>query len=149
MDTATCHGTFHTLGWLIPGDATTRASLTTEAAPLPTQALITAVEVQPDTPARAIAVLGDSRVDGIGSTPGTDRRRTDLLAERLHAHGSRTRCVVNQGIGGNLLLSDGIGTAALAPATGHFLPLVSHSPSADPTKTTPVPTPARTLMVPV
>ncbi|MEU7370999.1 GDSL-type esterase/lipase family protein [Streptomyces hygroscopicus] len=130
VHTATCHGTFHTLGWLIPGDATTRTALPAKAAPLPAQALITAVEVQPDTPTQAITVLGDSRVDGIGSTPGTDRRWTDLLAERLHAHGSRTRCVVNQGIGGNRLLTEGIGTAALArfdrdilatPGLGHVV----------------------------
>lgn len=74
VDTATCHGTFHTLGWLIPGDATSFVSLPADAAPLPAQALITAVEVQPETPTEAIAVIGDSRVDGMGSTPGTDRR---------------------------------------------------------------------------
>ncbi|MCQ8193902.1 SGNH/GDSL hydrolase family protein [Streptomyces rugosispiralis] len=130
VDTATCHGTFHTLGWLIPGDATTLTSLPADATLLPAQALITAVEVQPDTPTRAIAVIGDSRVDGIGSTPGTDRRWTDLLAERLAARGGQTTCVVNQGIGGNRLLTDGIGTAALArfdrdvlttPGLGHVV----------------------------
>ncbi|MYS38999.1 lysophospholipase L1-like esterase [Streptomyces sp. KhCrAH-43] len=127
---ATCHGTFHTLGWLAAGDATTRARLPAGATPLPAQALITAVEVQPHSPTRTVAVLGDSRVDGIGSTPGTDRRWTDLLAERLHAHGSPTRCVVSQGIGGNRLLNHGVGTAALArfdrdilatPGLGHVV----------------------------
>ncbi|MGI5193441.1 SGNH/GDSL hydrolase family protein [Streptomyces sp. CA-288835] len=130
VDTATCHGTFHTLGWLIPGDATVLASLPENATPLPSQALITAVEVQPDTPTKAIAVIGDSRVDGIGSTPGTDRRWTDLLAERLAARGGPTRCVVSQGIGGNRMLTDGIGAAALArfdrdilatPGLGHVV----------------------------
>ncbi|MFI6080006.1 hypothetical protein ACIBBB_03245 [Streptomyces sp. NPDC051217] len=53
VDTATCHGTFHTLGWLIRDDATALTSLPTNAAPLPAQALITAVEVQPDTPTKA------------------------------------------------------------------------------------------------
>ncbi|AGP51949.1 SGNH/GDSL hydrolase family protein [Streptomyces rapamycinicus] len=130
VDTCTCHGTFHALGWIIPGDATALASLPTDAVPLPAQALITAVEVRPDTPAEAIAVIGDSRVDGIGSTPGTDRRWTDLLAERLAARGGQPRCVVNQGIGGNRMLADGIGTAALArfdrdvlttPGLGHVV----------------------------
>jgi lysophospholipase L1-like esterase len=114
VDTATCHGTFHTLGWLTPGDTTEHAALPGDATPLAAQALLTAVEVRPETPTRAIAVLGDSRVDGIGSTPGTDRRWTDLLAARLHAHNSPTRCVISQGIGGNRLLTHGIGTAALA-----------------------------------
>ncbi|MEW2573051.1 SGNH/GDSL hydrolase family protein [Streptomyces sp. NPDC047070] len=130
VDTATCHGTFHTLGWLIPGDATALISPPADAAPLAAQALITAVEVQPEAPTRAIAVLGDSRVDGMGSTPGTDRRWTDRLAERLAAHGGKTRCVVNQGISGNRILNDGIGTAALArfdrdilatPGLGHVV----------------------------
>ncbi|MBL1120697.1 SGNH/GDSL hydrolase family protein [Streptomyces sp. 110] len=130
VDTCTCHGTFNALGWIIPGDATALASLPTDAAPLPAQALITAVEVQPGTPTKAIAVIGDSRVDGIGSTPGADRRWTDLLAERLAARGGQTLCVVNQGIGGNRMLADGIGTAALArfdrdilatPGLGHVV----------------------------
>ncbi|GAB3156247.1 SGNH/GDSL hydrolase family protein [Microbispora hainanensis] len=130
VDTCTCHGTFHALGWIIPGDATTLTSTPTGAAPLPAQALITAVEVQSGTPTKAIAVLGDSRVDGIGSTPGADRRWTDLLAERLAARGGQTLCVVNQGIGGNRILADGIGTAALArfdrdvlatPGLGHVV----------------------------
>ncbi|MGW6602945.1 SGNH/GDSL hydrolase family protein [Streptomyces sp. NPDC055036] len=130
VDTATCHGTFHTLGWLIPGDATARASLPEDATTLQAGALITAVEVQPGIPARAIAVIGDSRVDGIGSTPGTDRRWTDLLAERLAARGGPPLCVVSQGISGNRMLNDGIGTAALArfdrdilatPGLGHVV----------------------------
>ncbi|MEU5822596.1 MULTISPECIES: GDSL-type esterase/lipase family protein [Streptomyces] len=88
------------------------------------------MEVQPHSPTRTVAVLGDSRVDGIGSTPGADRRWTDLLAERQHADGSPTRCVVSQGIGGNRLLNHGVGTAALArfdrdilatPGLGHVV----------------------------
>ncbi|WP_369033897.1 MULTISPECIES: SGNH/GDSL hydrolase family protein [Streptomyces] len=130
VDTATCHGTFHTLGWLIPGDASALMSLPADAVPLPAQALFTAVEVQAETPTEAIAVIGDSRVDGVGSTPGTDRRWTDRLAERLAARGGQTRCVVSQGISGNRILNDGIGTAALArfdrdilatPGLGHVV----------------------------
>lgn len=130
VDTATCHGTFHTLGWLIPGNATALASLPKDATPMSAQALITAVEVQPDIPTKAIAVIGDSRVDGTGSTPGTDRRWTDLLAERLAARDGQTLCVVSQGISGNRMLDDGIGTAALArfdrdvlatPGLGHVV----------------------------
>ncbi|MFJ8749997.1 SGNH/GDSL hydrolase family protein [Streptomyces sp. NPDC102441] len=47
-----------------------------------------------------IAVFGDSITDGFGSTPNTDRRYSDALAERTG------RPVVNQGIGGNLVLND-------------------------------------------
>ncbi|OPC76505.1 SGNH hydrolase [Embleya scabrispora] len=130
VDTVTCHGTFHALGWIIPGDVTTSTSLPTDAIPLPAQGLITAVEIQADSRIRAIAVLGDSRVDGIGSSPGADRRWTDLLAERLDSRGGPTRCVVSQSISGNRMLTDGIGTAALArfdrdilatPGLGHVV----------------------------
>ncbi|MFE1292451.1 SGNH/GDSL hydrolase family protein [Streptomyces sp. NPDC058751] len=88
------------------------------------------MEVQPGTPTRAIAVIGDSRVDGMGSTPGTDRRWTDVLARRPAARGGQALCVVNQGISGNRMLTDGIGTAALArfdrdvlatPGLGHVV----------------------------
>ncbi|MFE9686910.1 SGNH/GDSL hydrolase family protein [Streptomyces sp. NPDC006285] len=130
VDVITCHGTFHALGWSIPGDETASSSLPADAAPLPAQAFISAVEVLPDRPANAIAVLGDSRVDGIGSTPGADRRWTDVLAERLVGRDTTTRHVISQGIGGNRLLNDGIGASALArfdrdilatPGLGHVV----------------------------
>ncbi|GCD44211.1 GDSL-type esterase/lipase family protein [Streptomyces paromomycinus] len=114
VETVTGHGTFHAPGWIVPGDATASSALDADAAPLPAQAFISAVEVLPDRPANTIAVLGDSRVDGIGSTPGADRRWTDVLAERLIGRDATTRYVVSQGIGGNRLLNDGIGTSALA-----------------------------------
>ncbi|MFE6186376.1 GDSL-type esterase/lipase family protein [Streptomyces sp. NPDC056465] len=47
-----------------------------------------------------IVVFGDSITDGFGSTPGTDRRYSDALAELTG------RPVVNAGIGGNLVLND-------------------------------------------
>ncbi|WP_077797486.1 SGNH/GDSL hydrolase family protein [Streptomyces sp. JHA26] len=130
VEAATCHGTFHALGWITPGDATAASSLPADAVPLPAQAFISAVEVLPDRPGHAIAVLGDSRVDGIGSTPGADRRWTDVLAERLVRRDGTTRYVVSQGIGGNRMLNDGIGTSTLArfdrdalatPGLGHVV----------------------------
>ncbi|WP_203185848.1 SGNH/GDSL hydrolase family protein [Streptomyces pratensis] len=51
-------------------------------------------------PGDGIVVFGDSVTDGFGSTPNTDRRYSDVLAELTG------RPVVNQGIGGNLLLND-------------------------------------------
>ena len=135
VETCTCHGTFHTLGWVLRGDATALSSLPADATQLPTQALISAVEILPDRPTNAIVVIGDSRVDGIGSTPGADRRWTDVLAERLAEHGGAARCVINQGIGGNRLLGDGIGPAALArfdrdvlatPGLGHVVVAVGN-----------------------
>lgn len=52
-----------------------------------------------------IVVFGDSLTDGTGSTPDTDRRFPDLLAERFVTAG-RPRAVLNQGIGGNRVTID-------------------------------------------
>ena len=66
-------------------------------------------------PAAAIAVLGDSITDGHGATTNGNDRWTDVLASRLQAD-ARTKNigVLNEGIGGNHLLTDGLGPNALA-----------------------------------
>ncbi len=63
----------------------------------------------------AIVAFGDSLTDGVGSTPGTNRRYPDVLAARLRNAGV-DRSVVNAGIGGNRMLAEGVhyGTSALA-----------------------------------
>ncbi|ARF58742.1 SGNH/GDSL hydrolase family protein [Streptomyces gilvosporeus] len=68
---------------------------------------LAAVELADGGPARreAVVAFGDSITDGFGSTLDADRRYPDALAERLAAAGM-PRPVLNQGIGGNLLLSD-------------------------------------------
>ncbi|WP_405983859.1 SGNH/GDSL hydrolase family protein [Streptomyces sp. NBC_00872] len=66
-----------------------------------------------DAPADGIVVIGDSLTDGSGSTPDTDHRFPDLLAQRLVAAG-RPQAVLNQGIGGNRVTvdSDWLGDSA-------------------------------------
>ncbi|KIZ17228.1 SGNH/GDSL hydrolase family protein [Streptomyces natalensis] len=68
---------------------------------------LAAVELADGGPARrdAVVAFGDSITDGFGSTLDADRRYPDALAERLAAAGM-PRPVLNQGIGGNLLLND-------------------------------------------
>jgi lysophospholipase L1-like esterase len=62
-----------------------------------------------------IVALGDSITDGHGSTTNGNDRWTDVLAQRLQADPqSRNIGVLNQGIGGNHLLTDGIGPNAVA-----------------------------------
>jgi len=79
------------------------------------RAFISGVAVYSTTPAKTVAVLGDSISDGVGSTPDSNRRWPDLLAERLAARpGHGTFGVVNMGISGNRLLDDGAGQSALA-----------------------------------
>jgi lysophospholipase L1-like esterase len=63
------------------------------------------VDVSAPLSASAIAVFGDSRVDGDGSTPNANRRWPNLLATRLSREG-HTLGVLNAGIIGNRILRD-------------------------------------------
>jgi lysophospholipase L1-like esterase len=112
--TCTCHDPALDTGWTIPGDAVAAATLPENAEVLPVRALISAVELLPGAPAKAIVVVGDSRTDGTGSTPDTNHSWPELLAERLAARGVAAGYVSNQGISGNRMLNDGIGVAAMA-----------------------------------
>lgn len=69
----------------------------------------------PGQAARLIVALGDSITDGRGATTNGNDRWTDRLAERLQADPRRRHvAIVNQGIGGNRLLDDGLGPNALS-----------------------------------
>jgi lysophospholipase L1-like esterase len=115
-DTGPC--TCHALGMQTAyvsetGDFTSKPFTPKEK--LPSRAFISGIEVEPTTPTKVIAVLGDSITDGVGSTPETNRRWPDLLAARLAERNTRTSWgVVNMGISGNRLLNDGAGQNALA-----------------------------------
>ena len=78
------------------------------------RAFISGVEIESPRSGRAVVVLGDSISDGVGSTVDANRRWPDLLANRLNAKGDEGWGVVNMGISGNRLLSDGAGQSALA-----------------------------------
>ncbi|MFD8324342.1 SGNH/GDSL hydrolase family protein [Streptomyces lydicus] len=68
---------------------------------------LSAVELADGGPARrdTVVVFGDSLTDGFASTVDGNHRYSDALADRLADRGTG-RPVLNQGIGGNLLLSD-------------------------------------------
>ncbi len=76
---------------------------------------ISSVEIATTAALRAMVVLGDSITDGYGTTTNQNNRWTDTLAKRLKDV-ARTRdvAVLNQGIGGNRVLLDGLGPNALA-----------------------------------
>ncbi|MFI9846955.1 SGNH/GDSL hydrolase family protein [Nonomuraea sp. NPDC051941] len=114
VETCTCHDPALETGWTIPGDTVAAPTLPENAEVLPVRALISAVELLTDAPAKAIVVVGDSRTDGAGSTPDTNHSWPELLAERLTERGVAAGYVSNQGISGNRMLNDGIGVAALA-----------------------------------
>ncbi|MEP7310692.1 MAG: SGNH/GDSL hydrolase family protein [Acidobacteriota bacterium] len=76
---------------------------------------LSGVEVRASERARAIVTLGDSVTDGFGSTPDTNQRWPNLLAERLQSNWRTSRvAVLNAGLSGNRVLHDLVGTNALA-----------------------------------
>jgi lysophospholipase L1-like esterase len=93
----------------LPGDFTAAATLPVQRT-ITLWPFLTGVEVQAQGP--AIVTLGDSITDGTRSTPDTNRRWPDLLAQRLQTvrdpiNGVNARlAVVNRGINGNRLLSN-------------------------------------------
>ena len=95
-----------------PGDFTSVRF--TPAATIQSKAFLSGVEVWTEV-AGVVVTLGDSITDGFGSTPDANRRWPDLLAERLNSRSGEMRVgVVNQGVSGNRVLSDGAGESALA-----------------------------------
>lgn len=115
---ATPMTTFHwdgrQTGWIVVGDQTGASTLRmAEPARQSTTArpLLTGIQVETTPAARTVVVVGDSITDGATASLDKDSRWPDFLAERLVPHGV---AVVNAGISGARLLSDGMGVNALA-----------------------------------
>ena len=72
---------------------------------------LAAVEVEAAAGSATVIALGDSITDGHGATTNGNDRWTDELARRLAPH---DLAVANYGIGGNHLLTDGLGPSVLA-----------------------------------
>ena len=76
---------------------------------------VAGVDVLGSSAMGSVVTLGDSITDGHGATTNGNDRWPDVLARRLQqSAGTRTLGVLNQGIGGNHLLIDGLGPNALA-----------------------------------
>lgn len=76
---------------------------------------VSEIDVQAASGAATVVALGDSITDGHGATTNGNDRWTDVLAGRLQSlPATRNIGVSNQGIGGNHLLTDGLGPNALA-----------------------------------
>jgi lysophospholipase L1-like esterase len=74
---------------------------------------LAAVDVSAPAKAGAVVAFGDSITDGHAATTDGNDRWPDVLARRLQSAGMPI-AVVNEGIGGNHLLTDGLGVSALA-----------------------------------
>jgi lysophospholipase L1-like esterase len=76
---------------------------------------LTAIDVRTASGAGVVVALGDSITDGHAATTNGNDRWTDVLAARLQASKkTRNIGVSNQGIGGNHVLTDGLGPNVLA-----------------------------------
>lgn len=109
----TGHPGSRTTSYLQRGDAVSASSLS-EAVEAERWYIIRGIDVLAPRGAAAVATLGNSITDGRGS--GTDRqnRWPDELARRLRANPATADvAVLNQGIGGNCVLRECLGPAAL------------------------------------
>ncbi|SFW26276.1 Lysophospholipase L1 [Luteibacter sp. UNCMF366Tsu5.1] len=117
---ATSVTTFHwdgrQTGWIVPGDQTSALALRLPKADGTLESstarpLLTGIQVETEQASRAVVVIGDSITDGAAASLDKNTRWPDFLAARLAPHGV---AVVNAGISGARLLSDGMGVNALA-----------------------------------
>src|SRR5215204_4789784 len=88
------------------GDFTAEAAMPVETT-AQSWVFLTGIDVTVTEPTGVVVALGDSITDGAFSTPDTNQRWPDLLAERLVADADQpTMAVLNAGIGANRLLND-------------------------------------------
>jgi lysophospholipase L1-like esterase len=110
----TGHPGSRSTSYSVHGDFVSAAALT-DAKHVDHWYQIAEIDVQAAPPAAALVAIGDSITDGHGATTNGNDRWTDVLAEHLQSSSAtRNIGVSNQGIGGNHLLTDGLGPNALA-----------------------------------
>ena len=108
----TGHPGSRTTSYLVSGDAVSSPSLT-GAATTDHWYYITGIDVIADATAAAVVTLGDSLTDGRGSTTNGNDRWPDNLSRRLRANAATANvAVLNMGIGGNAVVSGGLGPTA-------------------------------------
>ena len=96
--------------YVAPGNFVSAAELT-NAKKIEHWYMLSGVDVAADAKAFSIVALGDSITDGHGATTNGNDRWPDVLARLL---ANQEIGVLNQGIGGNHLLTDGLGPNVLA-----------------------------------
>ncbi len=115
-DGQTSHPGSRATSYVVRGNATQAAAIT-GATPVDHWYLLSGIEVASCSASGGVVVLGDSITDGRGSTTNGNDRWTDFLARRLNGR----IAVINQGIGGNRVLADGLGPNAVARLTRDVL----------------------------
>lgn len=89
-----------------PGDHTEETSGSSFPYPMNSYYLFSAIDVSASPAVGSVVAVGDSITEGFGSPIDANQRWTDDLAVRLQSNPT-VFGVVNEGIGGNQLLSDG------------------------------------------
>ena len=112
--TTTGHPGSRTTSYLLTGNATTitdfTGALTTDH-----WYNINAIDVLAPSPAACVAILGNSITDGRGSITNMQNRWPDVFSESLQKNpGTQQVGVLNLGIGGNCVLSGGLGPTAVS-----------------------------------
>jgi lysophospholipase L1-like esterase len=109
----TAHPGSHATSWLLHGEHTGEANHLVGAVRVVRWFQLAAVDVSAPAKASAVIAFGDSITDGHGATTDGNDRWPNVLARRLQGAGMPV-AVVNEGMGGNHLLTDGNGANALA-----------------------------------
>jgi lysophospholipase L1-like esterase len=110
----TGHPGSRTTSYIATGNAVAAASL---SSPVSTEHwyYVTGIDVEAPTTSRAVVTLGDSITDGRGSTTDMNNRWPDNLSRRLRANAPTAAVgVLNQGIGGNAVVTGGLGPTAVS-----------------------------------
>ncbi|SNS19700.1 Lysophospholipase L1 [Streptosporangium subroseum] len=107
---ATYHQTSSQTNYVTSGNVSANATLP-GAQQVGSYYFLANLDVQNASAPGAVATLGASITDGVGSSSNTNRRWPNRLASRLVDSG-RAVGVLNQGISGNKLLADGAGQSA-------------------------------------
>lgn len=110
----TGHPGSRTTSYIVEGNQVSAPSMP-DAAQTDHWYLIDAIDVMAPDSAAAVATLGNSITDGRGSGTNKQNRWPDELARRLQNNPATQHiAVLNQGIGGNCVLRDCLGPAAMS-----------------------------------
>ena len=110
----TSHPGSRSTTWYVHGDAVAAQNLS-HPGKVDHWFQLSGIDVASDAGAASVVALGDSITDGHAATTNGNDRWTDVLAARLQrSRDTKDVGVSNQGIGGNHLLTDGLGPNALA-----------------------------------
>ncbi|MFD8771914.1 SGNH/GDSL hydrolase family protein [Streptomyces sp. NPDC059916] len=113
----TFHPQARQMSYVAQGDRAEDATGAAYTEQTPYWRYVTALDVLSNESDGTVVVIGDSLTDGVTSTVGANHRWTDVLAARLRDENGAARYgVVNQGISGNRILSDGLGRPANNPS---------------------------------